>query len=195
MYLILFWLLCALVTTCEKIAYLFSCHQQPEVLLATVLKQMSSKNLSSSIEVAVRAKSPMGRIFSAALKRLPCKAEEFQAVLDQAALEELPRIGKRIPLLALYANLAMLCGLFGTIVGLIKAFDSVGGPTLAATDKARVLAEGISEAMNCTAFGLISAILALISFSFLSNWVQTLEDDIHARTVQLYNYVIEDTSV
>ena len=87
----------------------------------------------------------------------------------------------------LFANLSMLCGLFGTIIGLIKAFGVVGGPSVEHSEKARILAEGISEAMNCTAFGLLSAIISLIGFFILSNWVQTLEDDIHAQTVRVYN--------
>jgi biopolymer transport protein ExbB/TolQ len=53
-------------------------------------------------------------------------------------------------------NVATLVGLLGTIIGLIQCFAGVAG--VDASEKARVLSDGIAEAMNCTAFGLIVAI-------------------------------------
>ena len=53
-----------------------------------------------------------------------------------------------------------------------------------------ILAEGISEAMNCTAFGLIVAIIGLIGFAILNNKTQSLEDDINEASVQVLNLVV-----
>ena len=116
--------------------------------------------------------------------------EEVQAAMDEAALREMPRINKRTGYLALFANVAMLTGLFGTIVGLIKAFGAVGGESIDPSQKARILAEGISEAMNCTAFGLISAITALVGFAVLNGKTQQIEDDINESSVQILNLVV-----
>lgn len=61
---------------------------------------------------------------------------------------------------------ALVFGGLGTLLGLIKAFGSVGGESVDPSQKARILAEGISEAMNCTAFGLlvwmVSALLVAV---------------------------------
>ena len=46
-------------------------------------------------------------------------------------------------------------GGLGVLVGLVKAFGAVGGESVDPSQKARILAEGISEAMNCTAFSLV----------------------------------------
>ncbi|MEO8875358.1 MAG: MotA/TolQ/ExbB proton channel family protein, partial [Polyangiaceae bacterium] len=58
------------------------------------------------------------------------------------------------------------------------------------SQKARILAEGISEAMNCTAFGLIIAIMALVGFAILNGKTQALEDDINEASVQVLNLVV-----
>jgi hypothetical protein len=50
---------------------------------------------------------------------------------------------------------AAVLGGFGTVVGLVKAFGAVGGESVDPSQKARVLAEGIAEAMNCTAAGVV----------------------------------------
>ena len=56
-----------------------------------------------------------------------------------------------------------------------------------------MLAEGISEAMNCTAFGLIVALIALIGFALLNGKTQRLEDDINEATVQVLNLVVDES--
>jgi biopolymer transport protein ExbB/TolQ len=57
-----------------------------------------------------------------------------------------------------------------------------------------MLAKGISEAMNCTAFGLIAALVALIGFAVLNGKTQHLIDDINAATVQVMNLVVNNRS-
>jgi biopolymer transport protein ExbB len=117
---------------------------------------------------------------------------EVQSAMDEAALVELPKIEQRTPLLALFANLSMLSGLLGTVAGLIESFGAVANAD--AASKATMLAKGISEAMNCTAFGLIAAIIALIGFAIHNNKTQKLLDDINAATVQVVNLVVNNRS-
>ena len=77
-------------------------------------------------------------------------------------------------------------------IGLIGAFAAVAGADSAS--KATMLAKGISEAMNCTAFGLIAAISALIGMGILNGKTQGLLDDINAATVQVMNLVVNNRS-
>ena len=51
-----------------------------------------------------------------------------------------------------------------------------------------------SEAMNCTAFGLIVAIIGLIGFAWLNGKTQGIVDDIHEATVQVLNLVVNNRS-
>jgi biopolymer transport protein ExbB/TolQ len=117
---------------------------------------------------------------------------EVQSAMDEAALVELPKIEHRTPLLALFANLAMLSGLLGTVTGLIGAFGAVANAD--AASKATMLAKGISEAMNCTAFCLMAAIIALVGFAAHNTKTQKLIDDINAATVQVVNLVVNNRS-
>ena len=58
--------------------------------------------------------------------------------------------------------LSILVGGIGTLVGLVKAFGAVGGESVDPSQKARILAEGIAEAMNCTALGLVVGVTGLV---------------------------------
>ncbi|MFZ5893584.1 MAG: MotA/TolQ/ExbB proton channel family protein [Myxococcota bacterium] len=55
-----------------------------------------------------------------------------------------------------------LFGALGAIVGLVKAFGAVGGESVDPSQKARILAEGISEAMNCTTFALLVGLPSVV---------------------------------
>jgi biopolymer transport protein ExbB/TolQ len=57
-----------------------------------------------------------------------------------------------------------------------------------------MLVRGISEAMNCMAFGLLAAIIALIGFAVLNGKTQSLLDDINGATVQVMNLVVNNRS-
>lgn len=66
---------------------------------------------------------------------------------------------KQLPLrtraVAVIVVASALVGALGTLIGLVKASGAVGGESVDPSQKARILADGISEAMNCTAFGMV----------------------------------------
>jgi biopolymer transport protein ExbB/TolQ len=119
----------------------------------------------------------MTRIVQAGLMKVNRTDVEVQSAMDQMALRELPLIERRTGYLAMIGNVATLMGLLGTIVGLITSFAAVAG--IDPSQKATMLARGISEAMNCTAFGLLVGILSLLAFSVLNGKTQALIDDIN----------------
>jgi biopolymer transport protein ExbB/TolQ len=191
---ILGWLVAVAFTFCRKAVYLFSAHQETSVFTATITKLVEAGDWNRAIRLAGAAKTPLGRITRGGLVHASQGVVAFERGMDEAALNELPTIHRGIEYLALYANLAMLCGLFGTIVGLIKSFGSVGAESVDPAQKARILADGIAEAMNCTAFGLLTAVIAIIGYAILGAWAQRIEDNIHGVTVKISNAVLRRES-
>src|SRR5512146_885033 len=190
MWLIMFWLVCSIAVIAERAVYLYGASINKDVFLATMQKCILAGDVAKAVKMCSAANAPLARIVQSGLVKVNRPDEEVQGARDEAALREVPRINRRTGYLALFANLAMLSGLFGTITGLIRAFGAVGGESVDPSQKARILAEGISEAMNCTAFGLISAIVALVGFAFLNGKTQGLEDDINEASVQVLNLVV-----
>jgi biopolymer transport protein ExbB/TolQ len=133
----------------------------------------------------------MTRIIQAGLLRFNKTDDEVQSAMDEAALRELPKVNARTPYLAMLSNFAVMAGLLGTITGMIKAFGSVGS---AGADKASILAEGISEALNCTAFGIGASLVGLLGFSLLNGYTTRITDDINEVTVQVVNLVTGNRS-
>jgi len=111
--------------------------------------------------------------------------EEIQSRMDEVIMQENSRLNSRTGFLAMLANVGTLLGLLGTIVGLINAFGSVANVN--PIEKAALLSQGISMAMNTTAYGLIMAIPALVMFSVLSSRANALEEDLDQGALKVFN--------
>jgi biopolymer transport protein ExbB len=192
MYPILFWQVLSIGIIVERAIYVYKASINKDVFLATMQKCILAGDVGRAIKMCSAANAPLARIVKAGLMKVNRPDAEVQASMDEAALRELPKLEHRTPYLALLANLAMLSGLLGTVSGLIVAFGAVANAD--ASSKATMLAKGISEAMNCTAFGLIAAIVALLGFALLNGKTQQLLDDINSATVQVVNLVVSNRS-
>ena len=171
----------------ERAVFLFKASVDKDKLLALLKSQVMAGNVQGAIKVCSGNPTPMTRIVQAGLMKFNKSDDEVQAAMDEAALRELPKINARTPYLAMTANFAVMAGLLGTITGMIKSFGSVAGQDSA--DKSSKLAEGISEALNCTAFGIGTSLVGLLGFSLLSGKTTHVIDDINEVTVQVVNLV------
>ena len=113
--------------------------------------------------------------------------DEIQGKMDEVLLEENSRLDRRIGFLSMLGNVATLTGLLGTITGMIKSFAAVAYAN--PSEKAALLASGISEAMNATAFGLIAAIPALVMYAVLQNRANLLAEDLNQSALKVFNWL------
>ena len=159
-----------------------------EKLMSLLKSQIVSGNIQGAINTCQASPAPVTKIIAAGLRRAGGTEHDVQQGMDEEALRELPKLEKRTGYLAMLGNLATLAGLLGTITGLIKAFAGVAGvdPSM----KATMLSKGISEAMNCTAFGLFTGILGLATFAILNGMTQHVLDGINQATVETLNLVV-----
>jgi biopolymer transport protein ExbB len=192
MWIILFWSIITIGIIIERALYLYGSSINKDVFIATMQKCILAGDVQKAVKMCSAANAPLARIVQSGLVKVNRPDEEVQAAMDEAALREIPRIAKRTGYLALLANLSMLSGLLGTVAGLIGSFRAVGSDSVDPSQKAKLLAEGISEAMNCTAFGLIVALIGLIGYAILNGKTQALEDDINESSVQVLNLVVNN---
>jgi biopolymer transport protein ExbB len=135
--------------------------------------QMTHTNLGSIVVVASKVKSAGAGV------------EELQARMDEQLNAEISILDRRTGFLAMFGNVATLIGLLGTIAGMIHSFGAVAKAS--PMDRATLLSKGISEAMNCTAFGLIVAVPALVMFAVYQNRTDKLIQQLTHKTTELYH--------
>jgi biopolymer transport protein ExbB len=174
--------------TFDRFLYISKSKVDTDKLMSLLKSQIVSGNIQGALNTCQASPAPVTRIVAAGLRRAGGTDHDVQQGMDEEALRELPKLEKRTGYLAMLGNLATLAGLLGTITGLIKSFAGVAGvdPSM----KATMLSKGISEAMNCTAFGLGTGIVGLATFAWLNGMTQGILDGINQVTVETLNLVV-----
>jgi biopolymer transport protein ExbB len=154
-----------------------------------LLPVLNQGNFRQALEIATNSKSAVGRILAYGLSKVGKgrRHDDLEMAMEEGLMEILPRLEKRTPYLATFANIATLLGLLGTILGLIQAFTAVANVDPA--EKANILSASISVAMNTTAFGLMAAIPLLLAFTFLQTKTTEIVDSIEMASVKFVNLI------
>lgn len=116
--------------------------------------------------------SPAGRIFLRIFdKETSQPLEAANTFATEAMFEEIQILKKNLWILGTVASSAPFIGLLGTVVGIIKSFESMA---IAGTGGFAVVAAGISEALVATALGLAVAIIALIFYNYFQTRISSV---------------------
>jgi biopolymer transport protein ExbB len=154
---------------------------------ASFMNELQRYILSNDIQGAIRVCSgsiaALPKVLKSGLKRAGQAENQMQNAIDATALEVIPKIELRLNYLALIANISTLFGLLGTIQGLIQSFTALEQADPA--QKAQVLANGISVAMNTTFLGLLAAISILIIHALLQSKSEKIVGEIDEFSVKL----------
>jgi biopolymer transport protein ExbB len=142
-------------------------------------------------EMTAKDDSAISQLLSIGLARQGAvrRREDIEIAMDESMIEITPQLEKRTHYLATFANLATLLGLLGTVSGLIHAFAAVASAN--PVDKANLLSASISEAMNCTAFGLMTAVPIVFAHAFLQTKTSELIASLEMAFVKFLNVLTE----
>jgi len=117
-------------------------------------------------------------------------ATSIQRAMQIAASEELTRLERRLPWLAITASVTPFIGLFGTVWGIIDAFHGLG---TAGAATLRAVAPGISEALITTAAGLFAAIPAVIAYNIFLSQIREFGSRMDDFSLEMMNTVERST--
>ena len=147
------------------------------IILLTVQRKIFRQREST----AIAADNPLGRLRQVERDSAYADAETLGLKLDQAILKEIPKLRRRLPILAVFATAAPLLGLLGTVAGMIETFQSM---TLFGAGDPKIVSGGISLALVATELGLVVAIPILLLHGWLhglsNQIVHVLEEEIAA---------------
>ncbi len=189
MYPILAVLAIGLAITLERFFYLGVSKMRNRRMIAKLLPLLEKGEMNSAINMARKSASTVSAILLQGAENFKSarRRDDFEAAMEESIMEAIPRLEKRTHYLAMFANIATLLGLLGTIIGLIKAFTAVAqvDPSM----KAEILSTSISVAMNTTAFGLIVAIPLLLFYTILQTKTTTIIDSLEMTVVKFVNHL------
>lgn len=133
---------------------------------------LNEKQYQEAYEMAKADESFLGQVLSAGLGKLSAGYAQAIEAMQEVGEEENMKLEHRLSYMALIGTIAPMLGLFGTVHGMINAFQVIAVSQTA--PKANELAEGISTALFTTLVGLAIAIPAIAAYSIMRNRVSRL---------------------
>lgn len=189
----------ALMTERARTLYLKLPMANPKAFLQEIAAALQGGKTDQALAVCERnADKPLAQLARIAVLRAHLPEDFIYQGLGIVLSEQVQRVQKRTAYISMIANVATLLGLFGTIVGLIHSFEAVGHAD--PQQKATLLANGISTAMNATMLGLGVAIPCMVAFSLLTSRANQLIAELDegatrlADLIKIQAYVGEDAS-
>jgi biopolymer transport protein ExbB len=175
----------------ERYVYLSYTALRNRGLWNEVAPLLAQGNFRQAVQVTSKSNAAIGQILSYGLARVQSarRRDDIEKAMEESLMDVVPRLEKRTHYIATFANLATLLGLLGTVIGLINAFAAVA--TVNPAEKANLLSASISVAMNCTAFGLMTAVPLLLVHAVLQTKTTELIDSLEMASVKFLNAITE----
>jgi len=134
-------------------------------------------------------KNPLGRILGVYHDNPKDQIDSLEVKLQEAVLQEVPRLDQGLGAIKLLAAIAPLLGLLGTVVGMINTFQTI---TLVGSTDPKLMAGGISQALVTTVLGLVVTVPLLFSHSFVSSRVRMLVVLLSQQSLGIIAQAMED---
>jgi biopolymer transport protein TolQ len=147
------------------------------------LFQAGYTELTAQLRQAGQADGPVNPSASVPRPTLKSLAAVDRALMRASGVE-LNKLESKIAFLASTASIAPFIGLFGTVWGIIAAFEDIGQT---GSTNLGVVAPGIAEALVATALGLVAAIPAVYAYNHLSNRVKLFASEMDDFAMEFLN--------
>jgi len=136
---------------------------------------------TESLELVLREEpSPLSRVLENVLQHRNWTRAEILDAVQTRARHEISRLESGLVLLEITTGISPLLGLLGTLSGLVGIFGNIGDH-----GDPQMVANGISEALNCTIVGLGVAVPNLVAYNYFTRRVEVVSIELESLTTDL----------
>ena len=166
----------------ERFVYFRKADGQGDEILGQVNRLLESGKADQAASYAQKNPAAVSQVIHYGLLHASRPRKDLEELLVTKQKEERLKLEKFLGILGTLGNIAPFIGLFGTVVGIIKAFRDLalaggGGPS--------VVAKGIAEALVATAGGLVVAIPAVIIYNYYMRRVKHISVNMEVASARL----------
>lgn len=146
-----------------------------------ILQLALEKGDESALRDPQIAAAPVTQVIDSLTEMKGASEESIQSAAEISISMQRQRLRRYLGTLATVGSTAPFIGLFGTVLGVMHAFEAMGKSTLSGEH----MAAGISEALSATAIGLLVAIPAVMAYNYFTGMVQGSLLQIHSHVARL----------
>ncbi len=148
----------------ERLIFFSQQHGDSKALLRDIGAKVASNDLTGAIRICDQNKGMLPRILKFGLQRGEMETRaDIADGLSIALMDNLSALERNLSIIGTIAVIAPFVGLFGTVLGIIHAFDDIA---LKGNSSPAVVAAGVGEALITTAAGLFVAVIAVVFFNY-----------------------------
>jgi len=151
-------------------------------LTRKTIDKLVQRDVETARELCEASDLPIARVYREAMRWRNVPLEDLERVLSTSRQEAAHELKRGLWIVGTIGSLAPYVGLFGTVIGIIRAFRDMAEHGAGGFE---VVASGISEALIATAAGLAVAIVALLFFNYLQTRVGAIAG-VYARSCERF---------
>ncbi len=182
MYPILLCSIIGLAVFLERLAFLRRKHLLPARFVRGVTRAWQRREFDSAWRLCQQQDVPLARILRAGLLKVKGEPQEVERAIEVTGAHEAGVLETNLRFLGAISNIAPMLGFLGTVTGLITAFNVIA---VQGTGDPKLMADGVSEALITTEFGLFIGIPALGAYHYLRGKVDRLLHEMETITIDL----------
>jgi biopolymer transport protein ExbB len=152
----------------ERIWFLRRARMDTKDFMNKINEALSGNQIEEAATICEEYQGPLGSVFREALKKHQRSREEIEKAIEGTGSVEVAKMERNLIVLGTIGKLAPLLGFFGTVLGMIKAFESIAASGLG---DPQVVAGGISQSLITTAAGLSVAIPTVFAQYIFIHWI------------------------
>jgi biopolymer transport protein ExbB len=173
----------------ERVLYFHRISVKVGELMRGLAVSIRGRNFGEAQSEAAATNGPVQRVVNAAIIHNSASREELKEVVQEAGQLEVPKLERRLGMLATLAFVAPMLGLLGTIAGLIEAFQTMSAASGLASSQE--IANGIYQALLTTAAGIAVSIPTAICYAYISSRVNSTMHDIERAGIEVVSLIME----
>ncbi len=172
----------AIAIVIERLMFFATQHSDSKGLLRSLGQKIAADDLNGAIKVCQQNKGMLPKILEFGLKRGEKNRADITDALSIALMEHLNSLERNLGIIGTIAVIAPFVGLFGTVLGIIKAFQDIA---LKGNSTPAVVAAGVSEALITTAAGLFVAVVSVVFFNYFKARIKSYNQEMIVAANQL----------
>jgi biopolymer transport protein ExbB len=182
MWMLLLLSIVAVAIVIERLLFFASQHSDSKGLLKQIGQRIAADDYAGAIKICRQNKGMLPKILEFGLARGEKNRADITDALSIALMENLNSLERNLGVIGTIAVIAPFVGLFGTVLGIIRAFQDIA---LKGNSTPAVVAAGVSEALITTAAGLFVAVIAVIFFNYFKTRIKAYNQEMIVAANQL----------
>jgi biopolymer transport protein ExbB len=152
------------------------------VFMLDISRELEKGNIKKALEISEKTDTPFSKVVHSALNLHGHNEVVISNTMEREVIIQTTKLEKYTSIIGTIGSTAVYIGLFGTVLGIIRAFHDI---SKSGSGGISVVINGISEALVCTAAGLCVAVPAVMAYNYFTKKIDSFISDMELSASEI----------